>query len=70
MKRGALGELLRFEPAFVSEAKADSFWQMLMLHGALADGWRGDPATVDDVLAAEEWARAHARELAGAGVTS
>ena len=42
VKRGALGELLRFEPAFVSEAKADSFWQMLMLHGALADGWRGD----------------------------
>jgi 1-deoxy-D-xylulose-5-phosphate reductoisomerase len=35
-----------------------------------ADGWRGDPATVDDVLAAEDWARAHARELAGAGVTT
>jgi len=35
-----------------------------------AEGWRGDPATVDDVLAAEDWARAHARELAGAGVTS
>ncbi|MGI5129019.1 1-deoxy-D-xylulose-5-phosphate reductoisomerase [Pseudonocardia sp. CA-107938] len=35
-----------------------------------ADGWHGDPATVDDVLAAEEWARARARELAGAGVTS
>jgi 1-deoxy-D-xylulose-5-phosphate reductoisomerase len=29
-----------------------------------ADGWSGDPATVDDVLAAEDWARAHARELA------
>ena len=29
-----------------------------------ADGWTGDPATVADVLAAEEWARAHARELA------
>ena len=35
-----------------------------------ADGWRRDPATVDDVLAAEDWARAHARELAGAGVTT
>ncbi|SHL28405.1 1-deoxy-D-xylulose 5-phosphate reductoisomerase [Pseudonocardia thermophila] len=35
-----------------------------------ADGWRGDPATVDDVAAAEDWARARARELAGAGVTS
>ena len=42
VKGDALGELLRFDPAFVSEAKADSFWQMLMLHGALGDGWRGD----------------------------
>ena len=30
---------------------------------AAADGWSGDPATVDDVLAAEGWARARAREL-------
>ncbi|MEU6697388.1 1-deoxy-D-xylulose-5-phosphate reductoisomerase [Pseudonocardia sp. NPDC046786] len=30
-----------------------------------ADAWTGDPATVADVLAAEEWARAHAREKAG-----
>lgn len=29
-----------------------------------ADAWTGDPATVDDVLAAETWARAHAREKA------
>ena len=29
-----------------------------------ADAWAGDPATVADVLAAEEWARARARELA------
>ena len=29
-----------------------------------ADGWRADPATVADVLAAEDWARARARELA------
>jgi len=42
IKRDALGELLSFEPAFVSEAKADSFWQMLMLHGAIGDRWRGD----------------------------
>jgi len=40
--RDALGELLKFERGFVAEAKADSFWQMLMLHGALRDGWRGD----------------------------
>ncbi|MEU7815858.1 1-deoxy-D-xylulose-5-phosphate reductoisomerase [Pseudonocardia sp. NPDC049154] len=29
---------------------------------AAADAWSGDPATVADVLAAEEWARAHAQE--------
>jgi 1-deoxy-D-xylulose-5-phosphate reductoisomerase len=28
-----------------------------------ADGWRADPEGVDEVLAAEQWARAHAREL-------
>jgi 1-deoxy-D-xylulose-5-phosphate reductoisomerase len=28
-----------------------------------ADGWSTDPATVADVLAAEEWARARALEL-------
>ncbi|HET6260501.1 1-deoxy-D-xylulose-5-phosphate reductoisomerase [Pseudonocardia sp.] len=35
-----------------------------VLEGVLdaADGWRADPATVAEVLAAEEWARAHARE--------
>jgi aromatic ring-opening dioxygenase LigB subunit len=42
VKRGALGELLTFDRDFVAEAKADSFWQMLMLHGALGDGWRGE----------------------------
>jgi aromatic ring-opening dioxygenase LigB subunit len=41
VKRDALGELLRFDAAFVAEAKADSFWQMLMLHGAIGDAWRG-----------------------------
>ncbi|MCE3555093.1 1-deoxy-D-xylulose-5-phosphate reductoisomerase [Pseudonocardia sp. RS11V-5] len=29
---------------------------------AAADAWSADPATVADVLAAEEWARAHAQE--------
>jgi aromatic ring-opening dioxygenase LigB subunit len=42
VKRDALGELLRFDPAFVAEAKADSFWQMLMLHGAIGDRWHAD----------------------------
>jgi aromatic ring-opening dioxygenase LigB subunit len=42
VKRDALGELLEFDVAFVAEAKADSFWQMLMLHGAIGDGWGGE----------------------------
>ncbi|MDP9252328.1 MAG: extradiol ring-cleavage dioxygenase [Chloroflexota bacterium] len=42
VKRDALAELLRFDKEFVGEAKADSFWQMLMLHGAIADRWHGD----------------------------
>ena len=40
VKRNALGDLLSFEPAFVAAAKADSFWQMLMLHGAIGELWR------------------------------
>ncbi len=31
---------------------------------AAADGWRGDPATVEDVLAAEQWARERAQQRA------
>ena len=42
VKRNALGELLSFEPPFVADAKADSFWQMLVLHGAIGDGWRAE----------------------------
>jgi 1-deoxy-D-xylulose-5-phosphate reductoisomerase len=32
-----------------------------------AGGWHADPVTVDDVLAAENWARARARELVTGG---
>ena len=35
---------------------------------AAADGWRTDPATPADVAAAEDWARAHARERVTAAV--
>jgi aromatic ring-opening dioxygenase LigB subunit len=42
VRRNALGELLGFEPGFVADAKADSFWQMLMLHGAIGEGWRAE----------------------------
>jgi len=34
-----LAGLLELDPAFVEAAKADSWWQLLMLHGALGDDW-------------------------------
>jgi aromatic ring-opening dioxygenase LigB subunit len=39
-----LAELLELEPGFVDAAKADSFWQLLILHGALeaAGTWRSE----------------------------
>jgi aromatic ring-opening dioxygenase LigB subunit len=36
-----LSGLLELDPAFVETAKADSWWQLAMLHGALDAGWRG-----------------------------
>ncbi len=42
---GRLERLLGLEPVFVDEARADSWWQMLMLHGAL--GWVGGGWTAD-----------------------
>jgi aromatic ring-opening dioxygenase LigB subunit len=42
VKANRLAGLLDFDPAFVDAAKADSWWQLLMLHGALGDGWEGD----------------------------
>ena len=37
-----LSGLLRMDPMLPVEGKADSYWQMLMLHGALGESWRGD----------------------------
>jgi aromatic ring-opening dioxygenase LigB subunit len=37
-----LAGLLDLDPAFVDAAKADSWWQLLMLHGALRDGWQAE----------------------------
>ena len=37
-----LSGLVELGPALVEAAKADSWWQLAMLHGALGDGWRGD----------------------------
>jgi aromatic ring-opening dioxygenase LigB subunit len=42
VRENRLGGLLELDPAFVDAAKADSWWQLLMLHGALGDGWRSE----------------------------
>jgi aromatic ring-opening dioxygenase LigB subunit len=42
VQENRLGGLVDFDPALVDAAKADSWWQLLMLHGAIGDGWRGD----------------------------
>lgn len=39
VRENRLGELERWEPAFAVAAKADSFWQLLMLHGAIGDAF-------------------------------
>jgi aromatic ring-opening dioxygenase LigB subunit len=42
VKENRLGGLLDLDPAFVEAAKADSWWQLLILHGALGDGWSAE----------------------------
>ena len=45
IKKDDLGALLRMDPALPVEGKADSYWQMLMLHGAISQHpprWRGE----------------------------
>jgi aromatic ring-opening dioxygenase LigB subunit len=42
VKANRLDGLLDLDPAFVDAAKADSWWQLVMLHGALGGDWRGD----------------------------
>lgn len=37
-----LADLLELDPTFVERAAADSWWQLLMLHGALGDGWAAE----------------------------
>jgi aromatic ring-opening dioxygenase LigB subunit len=39
VRANRLAGLLELDPAFVDAAKADSWWQLLMLHGALGDDW-------------------------------
>jgi aromatic ring-opening dioxygenase LigB subunit len=42
VKRDRLSGLLELDPGLVEAAKADSWWQLLMLHGALGDAWAGE----------------------------
>lgn len=42
VKADDLSALLRMPATLPVEAKADSYWQMLMLHGALGDRWQGE----------------------------
>jgi aromatic ring-opening dioxygenase LigB subunit len=42
LKADHLEELVKFEPELVKAAAADSWWQMLMLSGALGARWRGE----------------------------
>lgn len=42
VRRNALEELVAWDPQRASDALADSLWQMLMLHGALGDGFRAE----------------------------
>jgi aromatic ring-opening dioxygenase LigB subunit len=42
VRANQLAGLLALDPDLVDRAKADSWWQMVMLHGALGDAWRGE----------------------------
>jgi aromatic ring-opening dioxygenase LigB subunit len=42
VRQNRLDGLLDMDPSFVAAAKADSWWQLLMLHGAVGDSWQGD----------------------------
>jgi len=43
VRRDRLEGLLAIEPDLIRDAKPDSYWQMLMLHGATrGKGWRGE----------------------------
>ncbi len=42
VRANRLSGLLEMDPALVAAAKADSFWQMLMLYGAIGDGWNAE----------------------------
>ena len=47
VRRNALHELVDWDPQFARDALADSFWQMLMLHGALGDDFDAELLTYE-----------------------
>jgi aromatic ring-opening dioxygenase LigB subunit len=43
VRRDRLADLLGIDKALIRDGKPDSYWQMLMLHGAIrSGGWRGE----------------------------
>lgn len=42
IERDDLAALTAIDPRLVANAKADSWWQMLILHGAIGAGWKGE----------------------------
>ena len=42
IQQDRLANLVEIDRATLTEAKVDSYWQMLMLHGALGERWRGE----------------------------
>jgi len=42
VRGNTLDGLIDLDPALVDAAKADSWWQLIMLHGALGAGWSAD----------------------------
>jgi aromatic ring-opening dioxygenase LigB subunit len=47
VRRNALAELVEWDAQFAADAKADSFWQLLMLHGALGDRFQAELLTYE-----------------------
>ena len=47
VRQNRLAGLADLDPAFVAAAKADSWWQLLMLHGALGEGWSAEFLTYE-----------------------
>ncbi len=47
VRANTLNGLLELDPALVDAAKADSWWQLVMLHGALGTGWGADFLTYE-----------------------